>query len=150
MSGCEFNFCQAIYCWIQQHGLGLEYDKNGAFINWARWAMSLPLLPPQDIRPTFVLLCEEEVDLDEDFPTESLFADFKDYLRSEWMKVPEFISTHGLSTTTTNGAKCWRSRMKKESRCAHPNPFVFISMLTDLYETAAKPNLNGGRAAKEC
>ena len=38
------------------------------------------------------LLCEEEVDLDEDFLTESLFADFKDYLRSEWMKVPEFIS----------------------------------------------------------
>ena len=26
--------------------------------------------------------------------------------------------------------------MKKESRSAHPNPFYFISMLTDLYETA--------------
>ena len=26
--------------------------------------------------------------------------------------------------------------MKKESRSAHPNPFNFISMLTDLYETA--------------
>ena len=66
--------------------------KNGAFTNWARRAMSLPLLPPQDIRPIFVLLCEEEVDLDEDFLNESLFADFKDYLRSEWLKVPEFIS----------------------------------------------------------
>ena len=69
--------------------------------------MSLPLLPPQDIRPTFVQLCDEDVDMDDDFLNESLFSDFKDYLRSEWMKVPEFISTHGLSMTTTNGAECW-------------------------------------------
>ena len=73
--------------------------------------------------------------MDKDFLTESLFADFKDFLRSEWMKVPEFISTHGLSTTTTNCAECSHSQMKKESRCAHPNPFVFINMLTDLYKT---------------
>ena len=48
--------------------------KNGAFTNWARRAMSLPLLPPQDIRPIFVLFCKEGVDLDEDFLNESLSA----------------------------------------------------------------------------
>ena len=67
--------------------------KNGAITNWARRAMSLSLLPhPRTSGQSFVLLCEEELDLDEDLLAESLFADFKDYLRSEWLKVPEFIS----------------------------------------------------------
>ena len=54
--GCWFHFTKAVYDKVQKLGLGKLYRVNKEFKNWIHLLMSLPFLPEEEIRPTYLAI----------------------------------------------------------------------------------------------
>ena len=54
--GCWFHCTKAVYNKVQKLGLGKLYRVNKEFKNWIHLLMSLPFLPEEEIRPTYLAI----------------------------------------------------------------------------------------------
>ena len=99
--GCWFHFTKAVYDKVQKLGLGKLYQVNKEFKNWIHLLMSLPFLPEEEIRPTYLAIHLPLIGL-----TESelqICATFKSYFSKVWIEASISISVFYYEFNTNNG-----------------------------------------------
>ena len=96
--GCWFHYTKAIYDKLKKLGLCKLYKLNKTFKKWIRQTMSLPFLPEEDIRSTYLAIHMTLVGLT---PGElELVSSFKRYFVKTWLDGNE-----NLSVLTTSSVR---------------------------------------------
>ena len=124
--GCWFHHNQAVWKKINKLGLVLEYHANNNFKHFLKSVMTLPMLPSEDITPTFDFLSSTFVSftLNENIQIEK----FKRYYKQQWLTRigPSQLSVFTSKSTTNNGAESYHAKIGNIFKCNHPNIWVFL------------------------
>ena len=130
--GCWFHHNQAVWKKINKLGLVLEYHANNNFKHFLKSVMTLPMLPSEDITPTFDFLSSTFVSftLNENIQIEK----FKRYYKQQWLTRigPSQLSVFTSKSTTNNGAESYHAKIGNIFKCNHPNIWVFCDTLNNI------------------
>ena len=125
--GCWFHFTKALYEKVQKLGLGKLYQVNKEFKNWIHLLMSLPFLPEEEIRPTYLAIHLPFIGL-----TESelqMCATFKSNFSKVWIEASVGISVFYYEFNTNNGAESYHNCLNSYIKTNHPNVWKFMLAL---------------------
>ena len=125
--GCWFHYTKAIYDKVQKIGLCKLSKLNKTLKKWVHHLMSLPFLPEEDIRPTYLASHMPLVGLT---PAElELVSSLKKYFAKTWLDGNESLSVFYYNFSTNNGAESYHKSVKSKIKSNHPNIWKFVTNL---------------------
>ena len=138
--GCMFHLCKACLDRLKKVGLITKYyDSRGPFRYWVRQLMMLCLLPPDDIKPTFVNHLEHQ-EFPELFSTreELSLVEFKEYFKDQWIENtdPNFLSVFGTKINSNNALETYNKKLNAHVGSKRPNIWVFITAMNEMLDDA--------------
>ena len=123
---------QIIIDHIKTHKLGRLYKTHDEFRQFIKAILALPLLPPEEIEPTFnqLILLSLHVSTAQTSRIDLL----KRYLKRTWIKNTSSIelSVYHAETTTNNGAESYHKKVKTYIKTPHPRIWSFIATLKNI------------------
>ena len=146
LRGCMFLFNQRIIDHIKTHKLGRLYKNNADFRQFIRAILALPLLPAEEIEPTYNQLNLLPLHVS---PAQTLRIDvLKMYLMRNWIRKtsPNELSVYMSEVTTNNGAESYHKKNKAYIKTPHPRIWSFIDSLNKIivdYDTDLERLHNG-------
>ena len=130
--GCFFHFCQSILKHIRILGLFLKFSRVKNFRKWVMRVMALPLLPADQIHPTWDQLKAQIFN----FNVADLenFQKFKDYVQAQWINGTDQddLSVHGQRDATNNFSESFNAILKKEIKTKQPNVWFFLLTMNNI------------------
>ena len=121
LSGCMFHYNQIIMDHIKTHHLlGRLYKNHEEFRRFIRAILALPLLPAEEIEPTFSQLMLLPLHVS---PSQTARIDvLKRYLTRTWIKHTQSteLFVHHAEVSTNNGAESYHKKLKAYIKTPHP------------------------------
>jgi hypothetical protein len=146
MRSCFFHFSQAVFRKIITLGLTTAFKDNHGFNRWAKAVMSLPLLPSENMFPTWNVLEQQFIDLE--VVDQLKLTQFKEYFRNQWINGfhPTELAVQDYESATNNGAESFHSKLKFLIKVSHPNIWRFMQVLNNVIKDSRNDidRLNNG------
>ena len=120
LKGCMFHYNQRIIEHIKTHKLRRLYNAHQEFRKVLKAILALPLLPSEEIEPTFnqLILLPLVVSTSQ----ASRISELKRYLSKSWLKnTPSCeLSVYTSPVNTNNGAESYHKKIKAYIKTPHP------------------------------
>ena len=105
----------AIWNRVRKAGIVNIYRTNSEFTKWLRYIVALPLLPQNEISPTFCFLRDQIIpDLSQS--QESNIRQFENYINKQWVLRKKNLSVFETPNETNNGAETYHKSLKSKSK----------------------------------
>ena len=111
-------------------GMSRRYNTENAFRSFVRSLMSLVFLKPEDIAPTFYILCSSTVDAD--------LKNICDYFERTWVQGygVDLICQYDEMFRTNNNAEAFHGGIRSMFSRPRPLFFDFVEKLTGVMDRA--------------
>ena len=130
--GCFFHLLKAMWAYLQQNGFATHFDRFPDFHRFIKSSFALAHLPLEDIEAGLNYLKEFElVDQDCRKFKEKVFIP---YIENTWIngQFPPGIwncNARSEDSNTNNNQEGYNSRINKELKQIHPNPWILTSFI---------------------
>jgi len=130
VGGCWFHYAQAIIKRLNKLGLKTEYCSDDDVKNAVHSLVSLPLLPPSDMRAA---VSDIKSSLNADSPHINRIQQLIAYVNRQWIDKssigPERLSVRDSRSRTNNVLESYHAALRRRIKTSHPNLFVFLTHL---------------------
>jgi hypothetical protein len=120
VQGCFFHFCQAVYRFVQHHGLAVAYQHHDPTRDTVRQLMGLAFLPADLVPQIFQQLREI---------ASPLLAELFEYFSAQWLTKIPLWNVYGVRRRTNNNLEGWHLRFNRIVGHHHPNIWTLLNAL---------------------
>ncbi|XP_003737215.1 uncharacterized protein LOC100899016 [Galendromus occidentalis] len=143
--GCHFHFSQSLVKRARQStsGVGREIRKPGTILSHFLGFLSLPLLPPELIEPTYEVLAARARNVHIGFPG------FLDYVESHWLRRvgPQDLSVFGLRQRTNNDVEANNGKLLRKTG-PHGPTWSLLATMTEMAQDVVVDKMIDSRGVK--